>query len=68
MVINLVDAPELPMPREIRGVPAEHVLDEFLREVEKYASPELRQDLRRHRPLLTNLPGRSYDDLMKQLQ
>ena len=68
LVINLVDVPDRRVPREIRGVPAEHVLDEFLREVERYASPELRQDLRRHRPLLTNLPGRSYDDLMKQLQ
>jgi hypothetical protein len=68
LVINLVDVPDRQVPREIRGVPAEHVLDEFLREVERYASPELRQDLRRHRPLLTKLPGRSYDDLMKQLQ
>jgi hypothetical protein len=67
LVLNLVDAPDHHVPREIRGVPAEHVLDEFLREVERYASPELRQDLRRHRPLLTNLPGRSYDDLMNQL-
>jgi len=67
MVINLVDEPGRQVPREIRGTPAEHVLDEFLREVERYASPELRQDLRRHRALLTMLPGQSYDDLMNQL-
>jgi hypothetical protein len=66
-VINLVDEPGRQVPREICGTPAEHVLDEFLREVERYASPELRQDLRRHRPLLTMLPGQSYDDLMNQL-
>ena len=68
LVINLVDEPGRQVPREIQGVPAEQVLDEFLREVERYASPELRQDLRRHRPLLTMLPGQSYDDLMNQLR
>jgi hypothetical protein len=68
LVINLVDAPSRPVPREIRGVASDHVLDEFLGEVERYASPGLRHDLNRHRPLLATLPGQSYDDLTKQLQ
>jgi hypothetical protein len=67
LVIDLVDEPDRQVPREIQGMPAEHVLDAFLREVERYASPELRHDLRRHRPLLTMLPGQSYDDLLNQL-
>jgi len=66
-VIAAADDPGQPLPRDIGGRPADAVLDDFLQEVERYASPGLRRDLQRHRPLLAGLPGRTYDEIVRDL-
>ncbi|HEX9893178.1 MAG TPA: hypothetical protein VGA78_04610 [Gemmatimonadales bacterium] len=66
-VIAAAEEPINPLPSDIGGRPAAAVLDEFLREVERYATPALRRDLQRHRPLLASLPGRTYDEVMHDL-
>ena len=66
-VITAADNPIRPLPREIAGRPADVAMVEFLREVERYASPELQRDLARQRPLLASLPGRSYDEIVRDL-
>lgn len=67
LVVAAADAPGNPLPRDIRGRPAGAVIDEFLREVERYASPALRRDLERQRPLLSSLPGRTYEEIVRDL-
>lgn len=67
LVVTAAEQPQRPLPREIDGVAAEAALDSFLAQVHRFASPQLRADLVRNRPLLDSLPGKCYDEIVRDL-
>ncbi|MFN8648104.1 MAG: hypothetical protein U0104_15165 [Gemmatimonadales bacterium] len=67
LVVAAAEEPDRPFPLEFQGVPTDQALDAFLGEVDRHASPALRADLHHHRPLLQQLPGRSYGEIIRDI-
>ncbi len=67
LVITAAEDPGRPLPREFDGVSTDQALDAFLAQVHRFASPQLRADLVRNRPLLDSLPGKCYDEIVRDL-
>jgi hypothetical protein len=67
-IVYAPDVASRPLPTIINGEPADIALARFLREADHAASAELRLDLERHRGFLFSLPGRSYEDVLRELQ
>ncbi|HEX9893177.1 MAG TPA: hypothetical protein VGA78_04605, partial [Gemmatimonadales bacterium] len=59
--------PTRPLPTELDGLPVREGLVCFLDQVERYASDNLKRDLSAHRGLLLSLPGRTYNDVLRQV-
>ncbi len=57
--------PTMILPDALDGVPVREGLATFLDQVERYASAELQRELVAHRDLLLSLPGRSYQEVMR---
>jgi hypothetical protein len=59
--------PRRPLPVELGGQPVADALTEFLAQVDRFASDELRRDLSQHREFLLTLPGQSYEEILARL-
>lgn len=59
--------PDVPLPAVVDGLPVRDGLQAFLAQLERHASAPLQRDLAAHRALLLSLPGRSYDEVLREL-
>ena len=60
--------PNAPLPTELDGVPVREGLNTFLDQIDRYASVDLKRDLAAHRHLLLSMPGKTYAQVLGQLQ
>ncbi len=66
-LVRMVQQPDLDLPETLNGRPPSEVIDRLCAVLARFASSALRADLERVRPLLPELGGRTYPQLVAAL-